>query len=112
MAMRPQSVARGIVRRLAMLPMRSLGSRLRAEAIERLSDAMVAEATIPGGVIKFFAPTPLLQDRAASILVKEPDMIRWIDGFEPDTVFWDIGANVGVFTLYAALARGVRVLAF
>ena len=30
----------------------------------------------------------------------------------PSDVFWDIGANVGVFSLYAARRRGVRVLAF
>lgn len=73
---------------------------------------MIAEAALPGGPLKFFAPTPLLQDRAHNVLVKEPDMIRWMDGFGPDTVLWDIGANVGVFTLYAAGARRARVLAF
>jgi FkbM family methyltransferase len=54
----------------------------------------------------------LLQARAKSVMTKEPDTIRWIDGFEPSDVFWDVGANVGVFGLYAVRQRGVRVLAF
>ena len=42
---------------------------------------------------------------------KQPATIAWIDGFPSSSVFWDIGANVGVYTLYAAL-RGARVVAF
>ena len=95
-----------------MFPLQLLGPQLRAQALERLSATMIAEAAVPGGAIKFFAPTPLLQMRAATVLVKEPDMIRWLDGLPPEAVLWDIGANVGVFTLYAAVARRARVLAF
>jgi FkbM family methyltransferase len=50
--------------------------------------------------------------RAATLLTKQPATIAWIDSFAADSVFWDIGANVGVFGLYAARQRGVRVLAF
>lgn len=95
-----------------MLPLRLLGPRLRAQALDQLSAPMIAEAVVPGGAIKFLATTPLLQMRAATVLVKEPDMIRWLDGLPPEGVLWDIGANVGVFTLYAAVARRARVLAF
>ena len=62
--------------------------------------------------MRFITPTPLLQVRASSALSKEPDTIEWIERFEPSDVFWDVGANVGVFSLYAAMRRGVRVLAF
>lgn len=42
----------------------------------------------------------------------EPETLAWIDGFEGSDVLWDVGANVGVYSLYAALSSGVAVLAF
>jgi FkbM family methyltransferase len=89
-----------------------LPGRLRSEALECLSDRTIAYAAIPGGVLAFFAPWPLLQNRAATVLTKEPDMIRWIDRLEESAVLWDIGANVGVFSLYAAVRTNCTVLSF
>jgi FkbM family methyltransferase len=37
---------------------------------------------------------------------REPEVLDWIDGFAPDSVFFDIGANFGTETLYAALKPG------
>lgn len=43
----------------------------------------------------------------------EPDTQAWIDAMPEDACFWDIGANIGVFALYAALRlRTGRVVAF
>ena len=50
--------------------------------------------------------------RAKGLLTKQPATIAWIDTFPPNSVFWDIGANVGAYTLYAALNPDVRVVAF
>ena len=33
---------------------------------------------------------------------KEPETIEWIKSFEPNTVFFDVGANIGIYSLYAA----------
>ncbi len=41
----------------------------------------------------------------------EPETIAWIDALPEGGVFWDIGANIGLYALYAA-ARGQQVLAF
>jgi FkbM family methyltransferase len=49
--------------------------------------------------------------RADTLLTKEPDTIRWIDSMQPEETLWDIGANIGVYTLYA-LQKGLRVVAF
>jgi FkbM family methyltransferase len=49
--------------------------------------------------------------RAADFWVKEPETIAWIDSFQPVSMFWDVGSNIGVFALYANL-KGIMVSAF
>ncbi len=46
------------------------------------------------------------------MFTKEPDTIEWIRGFQPGEVFIDIGANVGMYSIWAAKTRGVRTFAF
>jgi FkbM family methyltransferase len=82
------------------------------EVLEQLTEQAITQTETPHGSIRFFAPSPVLASRAESLLTKEPDTIRWIDTMEKDSVFWDIGANVGVFSLYAACTRRLSVLAF
>jgi FkbM family methyltransferase len=45
---------------------------------------------------------------------KEPETVAWIEGFQAGDVFYDIGANVGAYSLLAAKAGAgdVRVYAF
>jgi FkbM family methyltransferase len=50
--------------------------------------------------------------RARGLLKKQKDTIAWIDQFTPNSVFWDIGANIGSYGLYAALDPTLRVVAF
>lgn len=80
--------------------------------------ARIAEELVPTvevqtrfGPITFFCPGEVPEWRARTLLSKEPETVRWIDSFNTQDTFWDIGANVGVYSLYAGL-RGVRVLAF
>ena len=40
--------------------------------------------------------------RALSFYTKEPGTIKWIDSFLSDSCFLDIGANIGIYSLYAA----------
>ena len=49
--------------------------------------------------------------RFQTLLTKEPETIEWIDEFAAGDTLWDVGANVGIYSLYAAL-RGHRVIAF
>ena len=41
---------------------------------------------------------------------KEPETLEWIDNFDVNDKFVDIGANIGVYSLYAAL-RKIKVIA-
>ena len=102
----------GAARRLGAWPLQAIGPRIRAEVLERATENAISLASIPGGQIRFYTPSPLLISRAASVLYKETDTIQWIDGFEDDAVFWDVGANVGVYSLYAAMRKHVSVLSF
>lgn len=42
---------------------------------------------------------------------KEPETVEWIRGFDKGSLFWDVGASVGPYTLIAA-ALGHTVVAF
>jgi FkbM family methyltransferase len=52
--------------------------------------------------------------RATTFQTKEPETVRWLgETIGPDSVFYDVGANVGLYTLYAArLHTGVRAVCF
>ena len=43
--------------------------------------------------------------RAESFSEKEPETLAWIDNFDRDSVFWDIGANVGLYSIAAPYLR-------
>jgi FkbM family methyltransferase len=59
----------------------------------------------------FVCPNRMVSWRARTFLSKEPETIEWIDTFGPGDVLFDIGANIGLYTVYAA-SRSVRVVAF
>ena len=82
-----------------------------AHLAEHLAPVVVADAG-NGRQLRFYGHGTYVPWRATRLLSKEPETIAWIDGFKDGDVFWDIGANVGVYTLYAALQPGVRVVAF
>ena len=54
------------------------------------------------GKISFYCHGEVPLIRARTLLTKEPETILWIDDFNKDDVFWDVGANIGPYSLYAA----------
>jgi len=50
--------------------------------------------------------------RAQGLYTKEPVTISWIRGFEDDSIFYDIGANIGTYSIFAASINKINVLAF
>jgi len=65
-----------------------------------------------GTKLTFSVPNELNQYRVATFSTKEPETLEWIDRFPQGSILWDIGANVGLYSCYAAKARGCRVFAF
>jgi len=44
--------------------------------------------------------TEIEKYRAETFLTKEPETIEWIRSFSDGATFWDIGANIGIYSLY------------
>ena len=53
-----------------------------------------------------------IKNRVDRILSKEPETINWIKNFPKDSVFFDVGANIGIYTLYSAVMQQNKVFAF
>lgn len=61
--------------------------------------------------ILFNVPNKHCLWRVETIYTKEPDTVEWINSLPPGDVFYDIGANVGIYTMLA-VRRGLKVFAF
>jgi FkbM family methyltransferase len=60
----------------------------------------------------FYVPNRLNFFRVDTFSSKEPETLKWIDTFKKQNVFWDIGANIGLYSCYAAKQIGCQVYAF
>jgi FkbM family methyltransferase len=60
----------------------------------------------------FAVPNWLNQYRVDTFATKEPETLEWIESIPEGAVFWDVGANIGLYSIYAAKARNCRVYAF
>ena len=69
-------------------------------------------AYTPYGDIKFYCPNKEALEYQRELLTREPDTIEWISNFNEGEIYWDVGANVGAYTLYAAKVTKATVLAF
>jgi FkbM family methyltransferase len=97
--------------RLVSLPLRSNRRRaVKATASEYLAQTVPVRTA--RGDLLFYAPTRRALHYPWKFFDDEPDTLAWIDRFSDRAVFWDVGANIGQFALYAALRPEVCVIAF
>ncbi len=82
----------------------------RALVAERLQPTI--SVSTKAGELRFFAPTARSLHDPWHLSEGEPETIRWLDSLPPGQVLWDIGANIGIYSLYAAKCRGMQVFAF
>ncbi len=85
----------------------------------KIKESIEADAyeskNILGKNIKFFVPNKLVSFRIETYFTKEPETIDWINNFDNSDIFyfWDIGSNIGLFSIYAALKHtNIRVISF
>lgn len=71
-----------------------------------------AELNLSGKIIRYCVSSPQSSWRVKSLFTKEPTTIDWLDTLTPQDVLVDIGANIGMYTLYAGVIAGARVFAF
>jgi len=80
------------------------------EDYEKLNPRCIVEHE--GRRIVYSTPTLGTKWRVDTLFSKEPVTIEWIGGFAPGAVLVDVGANVGMYTVWAAATRQTRVFAF
>lgn len=108
----------GLLQKLTNGLMKLVGGRIRQLIGQacldqgRILPEVIATIPTQRGDITFYCLDKLPLWRAQTLLTKEPETIEWIDSFKDGEVYWDVGANVGVYALYAGISRKVKVLAF
>ena len=75
------------------------------------------EKIIHNKKIIFFCPSQRSFSRVQSLYTKEPETLNWMDSFKPNNseniVFWDIGANIGLYSIYAAVKfKDIEIISF
>jgi FkbM family methyltransferase len=87
----------------------SLDGIVRGRAVSSFF-ATERKAVYNGITLTFLCPSQVAAYRARSFASKEPETLEWLDGLSG--VFWDIGANVGLYSIYFAKRHNVRAFAF
>ncbi len=82
-----------------------------------ISEDSYIKIIIHGKKINFYAPNHLIRFRLNTFWTKEPETLEWIRSFKKKNntiIFWDIGANVGLYSIYSALyhKKNSKVLSF
>jgi FkbM family methyltransferase len=62
--------------------------------------------------ILFASPDWLSKYRANSFYEKEPETIAFLNTLTKDSILWDVGANIGIYSIYASKVKNVRVYSF
>ncbi len=57
--------------------------------------------------VKFFSPNHVIDWRVDTFYTKEPETLEWIRNFNNSSkiIFWDIGANIGLYSIYNAIVN-------
>ena len=102
-----KAVIRGLV---SFLAKSSLGKFIFREILQVAMTESHAINTGGNNYI-FSIANPLLRLRAETFLTKEPETLEWIDRMNDDSVLWDIGANVGIYSI-TGVSKRANVIAF
>ena len=73
-----------------------------SELIQNVSNKKIS---VENKKVSFFIPNALIKWRVNTLYSKEPETIEWINEFSKrkKTIFWDIGANIGLYSIYNSI---------
>ena len=83
--------------------------------VDKLTNEILQKRkTIKHGNLEFnfYVPNRLNLFRIDTFSSKEPETLEWIDTFKKNSIFWDIGANIGLYSCYAVKRANCQVYAF
>ncbi|QIK78084.1 FkbM family methyltransferase [Sphingomonas piscis] len=75
-------------------------------------DLEYGEVTHQGKPMRFATTGSSSKKRLRTLFSKEPITLAWMDTFAEGETLYDIGANVGMYTVYAGVMRNAEVYAF
>lgn len=103
-----------LARRLGALVVKLLrlngGGFLSTEIVQQINPVCAIPTTV--GTLRCRGGHGRLRWRAETFYSEEPETIRWLEGFGSTDIFWDVGANVGLYAIYAAKVARCKVVAF
>lgn len=93
-------------------PERVPADEAQARIVTKWLDMPYVEVQAHERTLRYAATGSSSLKRVRTIFTKEPTTLAWIDFFEEGETVFDIGANVGMYTIYAAVTKGAKVYAF
>ena len=87
--------------------------KILQKSIDRYKSKNIIISKNPKKSIKFYTPSLIASFRAKTIFTKEPDTIDWLNknGSKNNCLF-DIGANLGLYSIYYAKKFDAKVFSF
>ncbi|MEM7200591.1 MAG: FkbM family methyltransferase [Planctomycetota bacterium] len=70
------------------------------------------EVEVDDKILRYAETNDLIYGRVLTLYTKEPTTIPWLETMRPDEVLVDIGATIGLYSVFAAVVAGCRVYSF
>lgn len=112
MKSRIKNVIKNFIDKIILVSRKTKVGQYLHQTIINLSFNEIKEITHNGIDLKFSVPNSLCLWRVKTFSTKEPETLAWIDSLPEGSIFWDIGANVGMYSTYAAKKKSMQVWAF
>ena len=102
-----KTIRKILTKLIALITTSKIGSRI-FQVLSSHSMDIIEKINHNNIKLKLVCPNRFAYWRAKSFSTKEPETLNWIDQFSENSIFYDIGANIGLYSLYAA-KKNIRV---